>query len=79
MKYKVGDKPRVKSEAWWNENKIDKERYGIECIPLEGQWLFIDDMAQYLGKEVTITEATKSSYKIKEDRGHWFWNDKMLE
>lgn len=78
MKYKVGDKPRVKSEAWWNENKIDKEGYGV-CITLEGPWLFVDDMTPYLGKEVTITEATNSFYKIKEDRGHWCWNDKMLE
>ena len=51
MKYKVGDKVRIKSLDWYNKNK-DKTNE-IEC----GSVYFISDMAVFCNKIVTISSV----------------------
>lgn len=65
MKYKVGDKVRVRSDL--KENI----RYG-------GQ-IFARDMAVHCGKNVEISKVNDASYCIKESDREWFWTDEMFE
>jgi hypothetical protein len=66
MKYKVGDKVRIK------EKLVPGERYG--------EYLFISTMKEHLGKEVTITEILRNeAYSINLDSDSWYWTDDMLE
>jgi hypothetical protein len=66
MKYKVGDKVKIK------EKLVPGERYG--------EYLFISTMKESLGKEATITEILRNeSYCINLDGGDWYWTDEMLE
>lgn len=66
MKYKVGDKVRVKRDL------VINEKYG------DGT-LFRNDMARYEGQVVTISEIGDYSYRIKEDNERWGWTDEMFE
>jgi hypothetical protein len=63
MKYKVGDKVRVRSDL------KDNRRYGA-CIYVE---------AGYRGMIATIKEVKNGYYWIKEDGNGWRWTDEMLE
>ena len=51
MKYKVGDKVRIKSLDWYNKNR-DKTNE-IEC----GSVYFISDMTVFCNKIVTISSV----------------------
>lgn len=64
MKYKVGDKVRVRSDL--KNNKM----YGTQ--------MFVKDMEQYKGKGVTI-KYDNNYYEIEEDEGYWHWTDEMFE
>ena len=62
MKYKVGDKVRIKSIDWYNENK---NKYGnINC----GYMPFTSDMSIYCGAVLTICDIKEefSFYHMKE-------------
>ena len=75
MEYKVGDKVRIKSIDWYNENK---DEYGnIDC----GDYLMIFEKSQFCGKIVTISSISDvtDSYKIEEDNGRDNWTDEMIE
>lgn len=64
MKYKVGDKVRVRKDL--EEDK----RYGDDCV--------VSDMMQMRGIEVTISEIINNTkYRIKECA--WSWTDEMFE
>lgn len=65
MKYKVGDKVKVKSDL--KENI----RYG-------GQ-IFVRDMAVHCGKNVEISKVHDDAYCIKESDREWFWTDEMFD
>ena len=70
MKYKVGDKVRIR------EDLITEERYG--------GLTFVPSMEQYKGKVVTITNIIVNfdddcCYNIDIDDGNWHWTDGMLE
>ena len=65
MKYKVGDKVKVRSDLQ------DGEIYG--CYD------FSEGMEKYKGKNVTISFALDGCYDIEEDRGKYTWTDKMFE
>jgi hypothetical protein len=73
MKYKVGDKVRIKNLNWYNENK---DRFGqIDT----GYAIFSPEMAEHCGRIVTISFVYKNYYDIKEDSEHWYWTDEMIE
>ena len=66
MKYKVGDKVRIK------EQLVTGRYYG--------EFIFINDMEGSLGKEVTITGTLRdAAYYIDLDNGAWKWTDGMIE
>lgn len=65
MKYKVGDKVRVRRDL-----QISR-RYG--------SYTFAPGMDHYKGSVVTISKANPTFYRIEEDEGNWIWTDEMLE
>ncbi len=64
MKFKVGDKVRVKKDL---EEGHDYKYY-VDSI--------MQDLA---GKIVTIKSVRVESYKIEQDNGYWDWTEDMLE
>ena len=77
MKYKVGDKVRIKSLKWYKENR------DISGDIATGDTFFRDFMLQFCGSVVTIESielvANLMCYKIKEDGGRYCWVDEMIE
>lgn len=73
MKYKVGDKVKIKSLDWYNENK---DRYGyVNCNGIS----FTDSMKEHCGKVVTISKVISVGYYLKEDDVKFCWTDEMIE
>lgn len=72
MKYKVGDKVKIKSLDWYNENR---DYYGnIEC----GFYYFIEEMKKYCGEILTIGKIYKNKYVLQEDE-NFAWTDDMFD
>lgn len=65
MKYKVGDKVRVRSDL-----QISR-RYGA--------YRLASGMYHYKGSVVTILKAHPTCYCIEEDEENWTWTDEMFE
>lgn len=65
MKYKVGDKVRVRRDL----------RIGTNY----GDYMFVSGMDDYKGSVVTISDVFSNVYYIKEDKGKWGWTDELLE
>ena len=74
MKYKIGDKVRVRQ--WDDMAKEFGESFGSIDIP---HFYFSRSMEKYCGEVVTIEKAYTCSYHIKEDEEHWYWTDEMFE
>lgn len=74
MKYKVGDKVKIKSFEWYNENK-DEDGF-VHC----GNRVFDDYMSVFCGSIVTIGGLySYSGYDICEDMQCRTWTDEMIE
>ena len=77
MKYKVGDKVKVRS---WDSMA---KQYGTDSRDdsIKVRHSFTRPMQKYCGKIVTITELKScfNGYKIKEDGGAWIYSDEMFE
>lgn len=72
MKYKVGDRVRIKSREWYEKNK---NRAGdILC----GGTFFIDDMVCYCGNIATIASVDRI-YRLDIDNSEFEWSDEMFE
>ena len=69
MKHKVGDKVRIKSLDWYNENK---NRFGSVLG-------FMQEMSKYCGKQAFITKCAETYYELDIDDGDWYWNDEMFD
>ena len=65
MKYKVGDKVKVKED--------------LEIGKTYGGLTFSFQMREYRGQIVTIKTADDDSYQIEEDELNWYWTEEMLE
>lgn len=76
MKYNVGNKVRIKSVEWYDENK---NKDGV--VDLGGDiFSFVAPMAEYLGKEAAITTIVDDGvYLIDLDGGNAYWVDEMFE
>ena len=77
MKYKVGDKVRIKSLDWYNENKDDD---GIVELSTH---VFIPEMIEHCGRIVTIKDVFEDTvgnavYYYMEEIV-WDWTDEMIE
>lgn len=68
MKYKVGDKVKIR------EDLSTEHKYLISCV---------GDMLNYKGKIVTIIgvvhDENYTKYNIYEDNNYWIWTDDMFE
>ena len=74
MRFKVGDRIRIKSLDWYNENKSKSHRT-VAC----GDKYFEYDMKEWCGKTMTIIAAYKTYYIMKEDGRRYMWTDEMIE
>ncbi len=73
MKHKVGDKVKVKSREWYDENRDERGNVFTEFDA------FTDRMAKFCGKEATISFVDELFYHIDIDNGRWVWDDGMFE
>ena len=73
MKYKVGDKVKIKSLDWYEANKTKDGEVYLKGI------VFLQLMSKYCGKVATITHAFRYGYYLDIDRGCYHWTDKMFE
>ena len=64
MKYKVGDKVRVR------EDLVADQWYGDD--------IFTPEMDSFKGQVVTIKKIRENKYVIEEDHGDWNWTDEMF-
>ena len=64
LKYKVGDRVRIKNFDWFRN---------------EGANMVVVYMTKYYGEVVTIKSVHKGFYRIKEDGGQYCWIDEMFE
>ena len=74
MKYKVGDRVKIKSIDWYNENK--DANGDVDC----GSQLFIKTMIKFCGKVLTISQVDHEDdyYNIEEDT-KFVLTDDMIE
>lgn len=76
MKHKVGDKVRIKSIDWYNQNKDLYGGFLVNGTP------FVSLMSEYCGKEATITAIVirdKVEFKINIDKGKFLYDEGMFE
>lgn len=73
MKYKLGDRVRIKSLDWYNQNK-DEDGF-VHC----GDRVFDDYMSVFCGSVVTIRGIYHTGYDIQEDMQCRTWTDDMFE
>lgn len=79
MKYRVGDRVKVHSLKWFQDNcsKNCFDAFEYE----DGDNTFVSDMIKFCGQEITINQMHLdfSNYNILEDGGQWHWEDWMFE
>ena len=74
LKYKEGDKVRIKSLDWYNKNK--DEDGDVPC----GDYDFVEGMSVFCGKILTIDiDFEDGTYLMKEDSHGYVWTDEMIE
>ena len=79
MKYKPGDKVRIKSIDWYNENKDETGRVMFDYIG------FCKEMTKYCGAVLTIMTignqdiGSKQKYFMHETDHPWGFTDEMIE
>lgn len=80
MKYKVGDKVRIKSWEWYNNSNKNKNGH----IQSYNEVLFNAGMTNYCGCHAEIIEVSRSTkgeelVRLDIDGGNWAWYDWMFE
>lgn len=76
-KYKIGQKVRVKSLDWYNNNKDTSHRVNIG----DKKPCFTYNMSKYCGLVLTIDDHSEyeGEYYMVEDDGVYTWTDEMFE
>jgi hypothetical protein len=76
MKYKEGNRVRIRSKEWIDAQEKDEDG-DIRCC---GARAFVKCMFQYAGREAVITKAiTDDSYEIDIDSGSVYWTVQMFD
>ena len=82
MKYKVGDKVKIKSVKWFNQmlsipsKIVGKDNFvSIEC----GAHIFTKEMCKFCGRVMTIQEIGIDFYLMEEDMLGYEFTDEMIE
>ena len=74
MKFKVGDKVKVRS---WGSMEAE---FGLDYNAIDNPgYCFVKSMKKYCGKYVTISGCHRNYYNIKEDDEQYSWTDTMFE
>ena len=72
LKYKVGDRVRIKDIDWYNrhakETEVNWKYFPFSC-----------DMKKYCGQIMTISIVRGCSYSMIEDDYRYAWTDEMSE
>ncbi len=89
MKYKVGEKVRIKSLDWYNANKICEiskfmQDQGIRSYVDCNGFRFLDVMCEYCGKVLTVDSISKCAdgskrYIMREPAIGFGFTDDMIE
>ena len=85
MKYNVGDRVRIKSLDWYNENKDENGNIVFSSKVTHFSWrenvrtVFTKDMAKFCGKVVTIEIVWTVNYSIVEGTHRDYFTDEMIE
>ena len=79
MKYKVGDKVRIKSLAWYNENKDEDGNIRYKSDNAAYPIFFTKYMSRFCGETLIIKCVHKGSYYMNETGSCEFWTDEMIE
>ena len=78
MRFKVGDRVRIKSLDWYNKNKDEngniRYKHG-NVYPI----FFTKYMSRFCGETVTIKCVHTRSYHMNETGSCEFWTDEMIE
>lgn len=74
MKYKEGDTVRVKSKAWFDMQKKNKDGHVTDKVTSR---VFAKQMRGYCGEDFTISLVAYDYYKL--NGNGWHWEDWMLE
>ena len=74
MKFNAGDKVRIKSIQWYNENKNDKG----DVVTAQGS-TFYKRMSRFCGESRVIKAVYGTFYKLENDSFSDNWNDDMIE
>ena len=75
MKYKVGQKVRIKNLDWYNLNK----RPLTEAVELINGPNFIKEMSCFCNKIMTIIAIKENVYLMEEDDSRFDWTDDMID
>ena len=78
MKYKVGDKVRIKSLDWYNENKNEDGSVWLMATT-HSKYNFMEPQSDFCGKVVTIEEVYRNFYTITDHETDFYWTDEMIE
>ena len=75
MKYKVGDKVKIKSLEWYNQMRDSDGDIYLNDFGIS----FVKDMSVFCGKKATIVFDLGGEYQLDIDNKKWSWKDWMLE
>ena len=84
-KYKVGDRVKIKSLDWYNENKDSNGNVVFSSKVTHFSWrenvrtVFTKDMSKFCGKVVTIETVWTVNYSIVEGTNIDYFTDEMIE
>ena len=79
MKYKIGDKVRIKSLDWYNENKDGAGYIRYERVGAAYPVFFSKYMSNFCGEILTIKSVYNHSYHMSETSSCEYWTDEMIE
>lgn len=76
MRYRKGDKVKIKSREWYNANKNSEG-----AVIFHNMRIFDEDMSRFCGRVVTIADYVSRGdyYDIEEDGKVNYWADDMFE
>ena len=79
MKYKIGDRVRLKSIDWYHANKN-----GDGCVVISDDgylynFVFTKNDAQYCGKVFTISDIVDGAYVFEEMETGYYYCDEMID
>ena len=73
MKYNVGDKVRIKSIDWYNENKSETGFITFNYVN------FMPEMSRYCSEILTINRVVEGFEQYLMSECGFLWTDEMIE